>query len=340
MNAGQGRRDPRALILIAIGLLWLIAQTGLVPGTVASGLGFYWPLLLVGLGLDLLGWERPWRIPYTALAAVAVVLGVALFPAPNGVGAITHFDEPVGTATAASIRMTLGAAPTDVRAVGDSASLVTASTQGWRHAVFSVGATDPKRISIEPQAGGSRGPTLTFRPNRWHIGIGTAVPVELTTRVGSGPADLDLRDVDLTTFELDGGSGPAKVVLPDAAARYRVGVRGGSGATSLRVAPGAALDMDLTTASGRTGVTFGQFGAAAVRLRSGSGPVTIDVPTGAAVRVVVTSDGSGPLHLGRFLKRLAGSGDTGVWASGEASAGAPSFLITVERAGSGPITVR
>lgn len=333
------RRDPRALILIGVGVVWLIAQSGFVPGAAASGLGFYWPLLIIGLGVDLLGWKRPWRVPYTAIAAALVLLGVALFPTPNAVGVPTRFSEPVGAATAATVDLALGDAVTNVTSVADSASLLTADTQGWRHAVFDVAHTNPKRIRVSPEAGG-RAPVLTFRPNRWRIGLDTAVPLTLAVDMGSGRADLDLRDVTLSALTVEGGSGDLKAVLPAAAARYRVGIHGGSGASDVRIAPGAAVDLVLNAGSGRTGVTFGEFGSARVTVRSGSGPVVIDVPSEAAVRLLVTSDGSGPLRLGRFLKRQAGSGETGLWASGPAAAATPSIDITVERAGSGPITVR
>lgn len=332
-------RDPRALILIAVGVLWLIAQSGLLPGSMASGLGFYWPLLAIGLGVDLLGWDRPWRIPYTAIAAVLVLLGVALFPTPNGVGGATHFAEPVGTATAASVELSPGDVATQVSAVSDSASLLTAHTLGRRHAVFQVTHTDPERIRVALGTG-SGAPALSFRPNRWRIGVGTAVPITLGVELGSAPADLDLRGVPLTSLTLHGGSGTLEAVLPDAAARYRARVEVGSGGTTLRIASGAALDLALDTGSGRTHVTFGELGSARVTLRAGSGPVDLDVPADAAVRVVVTSDGSGPLRLGTFLKRQTGAGETGLWASSAAAATAPVIDIAIERAGSGPITVR
>lgn len=333
------RRDPRALILVGIGVLWLIAQSGIVPGAMASGLGFYWPLLVIGLGIDLLGWERPWRIPYTVIAAVLVLLGVALFPSPNGAGAPTRFEEPVGTATGATVELALSDASTRVSAVGDSASLLTARTLGWRHAVVDVAHSDPERIRVSPR-GGDEAPALSFRPNRWQIGVGTAVPIALSVEMGSGPTDLDLRDVPLTSLTLEGGSGSVKAVLPDAAARYRVAVDGGSGGTTLRVTPGAALDLTLRTGSGRTRVAFGELASGHVTLDAGSGPVEFDVPTDAAVRLVATSDGSGPLRLSRFLKRQAGAGETGVWASSAAAAASPTIDIAVTRAGSGPIAVR
>lgn len=334
-----GRRDPRALILIAIGILWLVAASGFLPGSMPSGIGFYWPLLLVGIGIDLGGWRRPWRIPYTALAAALVLLGALLYPAPNGAPATTRFDAPVGTTTSASIHLTLANVATDVRSTADSASLLTARTSGWRHAVIDVAHTDPERIRLGPAAGGTA-PALSFRPNRWRIGVGTAVPIALAVEMGSGPTDLDLRAVQLTSLTLDGGSGPVKAVLPDAAARYRVGVHGGSGGTTLRVASGAALELDLDTGSGPTSVRFDKLASARVTLRAGSGPVDLEVPAGAAVRVLVSDDGSGALRLGSFLERRAGTGQTGLWASSERAVAAPSIAITVARAGSGRITVR
>jgi len=337
VNAGSDRRDLRALLLIAAGVVWLVVESG--GPAAASGLGFYWPLLLVGVGLDLLGWTRPWRVPYTVLAAAVVLLGTLVAPSPLGSGRPTQLAEPVGSARAASVRLELSDAASSVAAGHDPASLVTVHTDGWRHAVLDATGSDPKAVRVRPASGGRR-PALSLRGSHWRIDLVRNLPLALTVNAGSGRARLDLSRLNLTSLRLQGGSGAVAAVLPDSVSRYRAVVALGSGASALQVASGAAVDLELDTGSGRTSVTFAEFSAGRVTLRAGSGPVVIDVPGNAPVQLVVTGVGSGALRVAGFLKRTSGTGETGVWRTGPGAGGLTGIDILVQRAGSGPITVR
>ncbi|MEJ2665885.1 MAG: hypothetical protein P8Z81_02100 [Deinococcales bacterium] len=338
MNAGQQRGDPRALILIAFGVVWLLVESGWSSGALASGLGFYWPLLVVGLGVDLLGVQRLWRLPYTVLAAGLVVVGILVAPAPAAGRAVDTFREAVAPARFANVNLTLTNVPTVVSSLSDTATLIEARVEGRRPAAFDVQGSDTKTISVRPEGGRTR-PTAIFTPNRWRIGLGRGVPIDLNVTGGSGSVRADLSHVDLASLRAELGSGPTTLTLPDAAGRYRVTIDGGSGAAAIRVASGASLDLGLTMGSGRTTLDFGAFSAGRVTLRPGSGPVDIDVPNDAAVRLEVTRAGSGRLRLARFLTRQSGTGDTGVWASQAALRGGPAIDIVIPSAGSGGIWV-
>ena len=67
---------------------------------------------------------------------------------------------------------------------------------------------------------------------------------------------------------------------------------------------------------------------------------TLDLPGGAEVKVEAWDDGSGPLTVGGGLQRISGSDDTGVWQTPGFDQADRQILITVRRAGSGPITIR
>ena len=66
--------------LIAVGLIWLLFATGFVPASLGVALGRFWPLLLIGAGLDV--WipeRRPLAVYFTAWAAALIlVLGIFL----------------------------------------------------------------------------------------------------------------------------------------------------------------------------------------------------------------------------------------------------------------------
>src|SRR5438132_10324924 len=130
-----GSRMPRnrglilPLILIGIGVVVLLANTGVLSRQAVERLGDLWPLLLVILGLQLiLNHTLPRQqatligLGATAIIVVAAVAYAALAPAaPFGT---QRFDssERLGGLSAASLDLNYGAASIDVKAggLGDS----------------------------------------------------------------------------------------------------------------------------------------------------------------------------------------------------------------------------
>ena len=336
MSQRGSRRDLLPVLLIAVGVLWLLFQTGFVPPRVLAALAFYWPLLLVGVGLDLLRVGRPWAVPYTGLAVLVVALAAVILPPPDAGPAVTHFREPVGAARSASVRLELSSAPAHVFAATDGTMLLDAEIRGRPAATFDVRGDREKTVTVRADDRGAWFPS-SIGTNRWELGLGRSLPLDLTVDGGSGGATLDLDGLQLSALRTDVGSGSVALSLPGQVDSYRARVDGGSGATRVAVPSGASLELALDTGSGPTQLTLPLGGRVRVTLRSGSGPVTIDVPNGAAVRLEVQDDGSGPLRVAPFLTRRSGSGDTGVWESGGA---AGEILITVASAGSGSITIR
>lgn len=338
MNRRPPRRDLLPALLIAVGVLWLLFQVGFVPPRVLAALAFYWPLLLIGVGLDLLRLRRPWAVPYTALAAAVVILAALLIPGPGSSRDATAFSEPVGAATRASVRLELASAPTRVFAAGERATLLDARIQGRPEASFSVQGQRDKTLTVRRRPGAWLPSSLGV--SRWELGLGTALPLDLRVDGGSGSANLDLTGLQLSALRVDVGSGPLSLALPGSSPRYRATLDGGSGPLQVRLAPGASLDLALDTGSGPADVSVPADADVSVELRAGSGPVRLDVPDGGAVRVEARDDGSGPLRVAPFLTRRSGSGDTGVWQSPAYAGARQRVTITVVSAGSGSITVR
>ena len=340
MSQGGARRDLLPLALIAAGVLWLLFQTGFVPPRALAALALFWPLLLVGVGLDLLRVRRPWTaLPYTALAALVVVVAALFVPRPEASPPVTAFHEPVGTARSASVHLELSSASSHVYAATDPSTLLDAQIRGRPAATFEVRGDGHKTVTVRPQRGRPWLPA-TLGTRRWDLALGPGVPLDLRVDAGSGASNLDLAGLRLTGLRLDVGSGASTVTLPGSTDAYRADVQGGSGPTRIDATPGASLDLSLDMGSGSTDLVLPPGTGARVSLRSGSGPVRIEVPSAAPVRLEVLDDGSGSLHVASFLTRRSGSGDTGVWESAGARGGTPGILITVTSAGSGSISIR
>jgi hypothetical protein len=175
---------------------------------------------------------------------------------------------------------------------------------------------------------------------RWAIGLPTGLPVDLAITARSADTTVDLTHVSLDELAIDAGSGSLSSALPGVGSVYRADVSGGSGHIELSVAPGASLDLKARLRSGSTDVFVGEGTDLRLALGTGSGPVTLDLPDTAPIRLTITDDGSGRVTLPNYLVRRSGNGDTGVWESHNLDQGGRVIDVVVNEAGSGAITFR
>ncbi len=326
-------RTALAVVLVGIGLLWLLGALGLVSTRVLSALLTYWPLLLIGAGLDLLlGQRRVLGLPFTLLALVAIAV-LALIPG-RGIGREQRFSEAVGIAQEAEVRLELSNAETTLGALEASDILIEATARGGGNVRFEVAGGERKRVFLGGRSGIGFG-----RGGRWDIGLNPALPLDLEIDGGSGRAELDLSGLELRTLTLETGSGGSRVTLPVHEPRTEVRLATGSGRTELSAPAGADLSVRAETGSGPTSFRVEPEGYLTLQLASGSGSVEIDLPEDANIRLEVLDDGSGRLNLPESLLRVSGEGEEGVWQTEGFAAGAGQVIITVQDSGSGSIRI-
>lgn len=325
--------------LIAIGLIWLLFATGFVPPSLGVALGRFWPLLIIGAGLDV--WipeRRPLSVYFTAWAA-ALILVLGIFLSGRG---LTGSDHEVNRVLDdATQRVTFevhnGSAEANLRTSGNGQTLVYARFTG--DPVGTVQVSDGRTTTVRIQPDNS-----FFNPfgarTRWDIDVPSSVPLAVRLDGGSGPLVADLTGSLLESLQLDIGSGPATLDLPGGGTPYRVEVDGGSGPVTMSFAPGASVDMSAELGSGPTRLRVGEGTDMRLVLDTGSGPLELDLPDSAPIRLTIDDDGSGPLSIPRFLERTSGRGDTGVWESANLADGGRVIDVTLEDVGSGPVTIR
>jgi len=325
------------VILIAVGILWLLIQIGFVPPGLVTALGRWWPLLLVGGGLDLLiPARRPAKVPFVAIAAVLMLLIGLVTPAGAGSDE-RQVREPLSQGVRSVVaEITTSHQPTTITTTSDPFSLIEADFSGGNPGRVSTSGSRDARVTVRPSRGG-----LPFsRPGRWDIALPTSVPLSLTVDGGSGALNLELDRASLASLEIDGSSGGVSAALPGNGAAYRAEVDGGSGSVELSIAPGASVDMEAEFGSGSGSVFVGEGSDFRLELRSSSGAISLDLPDSAPIRLEVRDDGSGRLRLPGFLSRRSGSGDTGVWESANYGNGGRVIEVSVRDVGSGSITIR
>ncbi len=327
------------IALIAIGLIWLLFATGFVPPALGVALARYWPLLLIGAGLDI--WipeRRPLAVFFTAWAG-ALILLLAVFMPGGGtaVGDQEVYRALPEDAQRVTFDVSNGSAEANVRTTRLGQALVNARFTGEPRGRVSISEGRNPTVRIEPE--GEFFSLFTGR-TRWDIEVPGAVPLDVRLDGGSGPLVADLSGARVESLSLDVGSGPSTLVLPGGGTPYRVEVDGGSGPLTMSFAPGSSVDMTAELGSGPTVIRIGEGTDMRLSLDTGSGPLELDLPDSAPIRLTIQDDGSGPLSLPRFLERRSGRGDTGVWESSNLSDGGRVVDVTLEDVGSGPVTIR
>lgn len=329
-------RQIIATALVAVGALWLLIEVGFVPPSLAGALLEWWPLLLVGFGLDLvLPSTNRGPLPITVYA-LAAILVISLFgiSAPTSTASSEYQRALPAGARSMTALLELGSVKTTV-GPADADQAVEAEFHGQNPSkVQLTGATD---LQFELRRGRS---TFLFGRSSWEVELSPALPTALDVRAGSGAVTLDLNEFDLTSLTLDVGSGSTQLALPGGGRYYQADITGGSGRLDLNVQSGASLDLALQTRSGAANISIGDSTDLLLTLATRSGAVTIDLPDEAPIRVEVLDDGSGRVRLPGYLTRRSGSGDTGVWQSSAFERGGRVINITVIDAGSGNITFR
>ena len=274
-------RQPLALGLIALGVMWFLNSAGVLSSAVLAVLLNYWPALLIGAGLDVLFRQgRPIPVPFTALALIGLVL-YAFIGAPGSGGRVVEerLREALGNAERAEVELDLSSATVTLGATSDEGTLIETDIRDTAKVDLKVRGNETKRVELE-----RRRDRAYNRPqfNRhWNIRLNPTIPLSLDVEGRSGAADLDLRDLQLRDAEFDLNSGALTLRLPDARERYEVDLKGGSGSVSVSAPDGADFELKANLGSGAATFVLGEADYAELELDSGSGSVTIDVPDNA-----------------------------------------------------------
>ena len=324
------------------GLLWLFLAFDLISGASLGILLTYAPIVLIGVGLDYLQVSKAGFSARYILHSIAMLMALMLIGPTMGLGRGTvteRFSEPVGNVQSVQVNLELASAPTDVFSLHNSTDRIDAELTHVGTIEFSVRGQQEKAVNLRREAKpGNIGLGLPLQTH-WDIGLSLSIPLALTIDARSGSSKLELAELNLSTFNFDGGSGSTQLTLPASSQHYGASIDAGSGSTNLRIADDANLDLGVDVGSesftaelGRVDMNF--------EFKGGSGSSHINLPNDAAVRVEVRDDSSGSLTVRGNLKRISGSGDEGVWESANFEQAINRIGITVHDAGSSSITIR
>jgi hypothetical protein len=254
------------LILIAIGVIVLLSNTGVLSQGTLQRLGDLWPLLLVILGLQLiLNYTMPRQqatvigLTATVVIVIAAVAYAALAPAaPLGARAADSSGH-LGGLTAATLDLNYSGATLDIQAgsIGDSL---------YQAHVDYPSSDNPPTISLDQETGtleiresstfSNFSPFHWFGPNRRHVLLTLTDRIPWTIQIGGGAANqrLDLRHLQLSKLQVSGGANRLDAQLPAPKGTVLIDVSGGASNVTLR-AP-AHSEWRVAVSGGVSAVTI------------------------------------------------------------------------------------
>ncbi|HEV2013624.1 MAG TPA: DUF5668 domain-containing protein [Candidatus Dormibacteraeota bacterium] len=251
------------LVLIAIGVVVLLANTGVLSPGAVQRLGDLWPLLLVIAGLQLiLNHTLPRQqatligLGATAVIVIAAVAYAAL--APTAAFGTQQFDssQGLGGLSAATLDVNYSAATIEVQAgnLGDSL---------YQAHVDYPGGENPPTISLDQVTGtvaihdsSNFSPFHLFGGTRRHVLVTLTDRIRWAIQIGGGAANLrlDLRNLQLSKLNVSGGADRLDGQLASPKGRVVIAVSGGASDVTLR-AP-AHSEWRVAVSGGVSAVTI------------------------------------------------------------------------------------
>lgn len=247
-----------ALILLGVfGLLW---NFNVLPDGFWGEFWTLWPLLLVAVGVNLvLSRQRAWLGSLAALAVVTGSLAAAwVLAVASPSASLTSDSESISVksdrARSAHLNLTLaagdltltGGAPPGLLLAGGSQSPLTAVTDqrvsvdyvgGGRHEV-DVRLNADWSFQFPPRRGNSSSP-------RWILRHAEGIPTDIRIETGASDLDLDLRELNVQSLNVDGGAADIDVVLPANAGRTTADFSIGAADLDITVPAGVAARIDF-----------------------------------------------------------------------------------------------
>jgi cell wall-active antibiotic response 4TMS protein YvqF len=249
------------LILIFIGAVFLLQNTGYLPPNFWLNLWKLWPLVLVLIGFELLLAHRVSWVALAGVAAVALIIGgITLRPdAPTSSGAggpsiSTTAQTDLGGANQAAVTVRFGAGQLVLGPIEQAPSNALASMtyqgppQLEPHAQYNVAAAGVGQLEYQSTNRGGPGflPFFGGRSDEAHLqlDLAPAVPIaSLNIQTGATDARLDLSNLHVAALDMSIGAATAWVRFPEGAGLTNVHIRGGASTITLEVPDGVSAQI-------------------------------------------------------------------------------------------------
>lgn len=254
------------LLLIAIGIILLLSNLGILPSDTINLLWRFWPLIFIIMGLEALLGRRS-RIG----KVIASILTLLLIGGAFGFILIAQYvpeyiqqlkANPIKSETiqllrediqTAKITIDWSSGPARLYALSDSNYLIDGHIDYYGNLVFEVNSqASQAEVFLDTKINSV---FLTFNTPRtqqtkWDIGLHPAVALDLELDASSGSSVYDLSGLQIQTLQVDASSGPLEIILPEAGRIEKGFIDGASGPIDLILPETIEVQLTLETGSG------------------------------------------------------------------------------------------
>lgn len=308
------RREYRSMfwpmILIGAGILFLLQNSGVLPGFNWSALLRFWPVLLILAGIDvLLARSAPALGAVLGLAVIGgVVAMIILYPPSSEDSGFSfpifvdereatdyRFEAPLEGAEAAEVSISLGLPRTEIGAISNPESNLLAQVS--IRDVFTPdfedrGSGSERQIDLRSEGvefgiGPDNFFPLTVENLYWDIQLNPRVLYDMEVDASAGSAIIDLSELRLSALNVEASAGSMILTLP-----------------------GGDYDAEISGSAGSTNVSFAPESNVRLRVEPSVGSMSFTVPRGAALRVIVEEGGIGSLGLPSQVVRVQPGADS------------------------------
>lgn len=254
-------RDPRwqrrrgmlwPLVLVAVGLVFLLGNYGLIQPISFVSILALWPVLLILLGIDI-AFAR--QRPLETLVAEVVIIGLALVLAATQplslvttIGGSASCTDPRSAVTAGrgsfqSYALTINGGAARYH-LSSGASGAMDATANYDELCLTVRDANANRGDVRLGQGGSR----IGGNNDIDVKLASDLPVSLTLNAGAGEFDIDLHDIKVTDARFNIGASSTTVILPRPSGDLVI--RADGGASSFTIEIPADVEARITVTGG------------------------------------------------------------------------------------------
>lgn len=257
----RGQRLFLPLAIIALGLIILLNNLGLLSSDALQRLSDLWPLLLVIFGLwlilnhtlprqqaALVGWGA------TAVIVAAAIAYAVLAPASIFGTQHASSSQRIGGLTAGVLDLSYSTSTIDIKTGVSGDTLYRANVDypaGENPPNFNF---DPETGNVEISGNGGLGLHLLGSSAR-HLTVMLTSRIPWTIRLSGGASNarFDLRELQLTTLDLSGGA--SQIDLRVGPPKGTVGIHLTGGASNMTVRAPAGSQWNISVTGGVSGLT-------------------------------------------------------------------------------------
>lgn len=285
-------------VLILVGVIALLANTGQIPTDRLYNLVVLWPLILVVLGLELIvrrSLHGPAGDIAAALIIVLAIVGASAYvvASPNqAAGQSLDSSAEVGSISAGTLEIDAGAAQVNVSGSGDLGSSL-------YKAHIEYGGPKPD-VTLDRSTGEltitQKSTFFTFQSQRFvlNLQLNPSIPWKITQNTGAATTTYKLETVHLNELALNTGASRDELTLGTPTAVVPVNINGGSLTLRIHRPKGVPASVDVSGGAvnlDADGQSYHAIGHVGVSPDLGSAGYRIEVNGGACN---VTLDATAP----------------------------------------------